>query len=46
MATKATKSVIKSIKPSQIEAGGATTGQILTFNSSTLTWVPSTVPPR
>ena len=44
MATKATASNVKSITPSQLEAEGAKPGQVLTFNGSTNTWVPSALP--
>jgi hypothetical protein len=41
MATKVPKTLIKSIDPSQIDSGGATNGQVLTYNGSTSTWVAS-----
>ena len=44
MATKVPKTFIKSIDPSQIDAGGATAQQVLTFNGSTNTWVASAAP--
>ena len=44
MATKVPKTLIKSIDPSQIDAGGATAQQVLTFNGSTSTWVASAAP--
>jgi hypothetical protein len=37
MPTKVPKTLIKSIDPSQIDSGGATNGQVLTYNGST--WV-------
>lgn len=39
MATKVPKTFIKSIDPSQIDSGGATSGQVLTYNGST--WLAS-----
>lgn len=44
MATKVTSSLINSVSASQIQAGGATTGQVLTYNGSTSTWVASAAP--
>lgn len=44
MPTKVPKTLIKSIDPSQIDSGGATAGQVLTYNGSTSTWVASAAP--
>jgi hypothetical protein len=39
--TKVTSSLINNISASQIQAAGATAGQVLTYNESTSTWVAS-----
>lgn len=44
MTTKVTSSLINTISASQIQASGATTGQVLTYNGSTSTWVASAAP--
>ena len=44
MATKVPKTFIKSIDPSQIDSGGATAQQVLTYNGTTNTWVASAAP--
>ena len=43
MATRVPKTLIKSIDPSQIDSGGATNGQILTYSGSTNTWIASSL---
>ncbi len=42
--TKVTSSLINNISASQIQAAGATAGQVLTYDNSTSTWVASAAP--
>lgn len=41
--TQVTKDLIKSIDPSQINSGGATGGEVLTYDNSTSTWGASSL---